>query len=403
MSDRIRIAHFSDTHLGYRGLNKADPDTGRNQRTIDVDRAFTRVVDDILRRDVDAIIHSGDVFHHTRPTWHSLRHFIRQMRRIEDAGIPTLVIAGNHDTPRMRTGGSAYSVLELALPKIRFVADYEAVQVEDDPFDALDLHIHAIPHGALTNPDPVFPRVVRGRRNVLVCHGMVPGILAPGVHAEPGEQQLTTALLDPQFDYIALGHYHVPTLAAPKAWYSGSTERMGFGDWNVTPGYNIVELGAPGATDEVIVEHIELPSRPMISLKPLYARGMLARDIADKVLDQLRGLNANDAMVRIELRETERAIRREAESILRREHEEFVWSLTVAQERVLFTPTVEESPAPIDGVPDLRSLFATFVGERTGPIFDETFATAFLERGDRALVDAMLAQETPEPEEAGAA
>ncbi len=155
MSDRIRIAHFSDTHLGYRGLTKVHPETGRNQRTMDVDAAFTRTIDDILRRHVDAVIHSGDVFHHTRPTWHSLRHFIRQMRRLEDAGIPTLVIAGNHDTPRMRTGGSAYSVLELALPKIRFVADYEDDHVLDASFDALNLHIHAIPHGALTNPDPV--------------------------------------------------------------------------------------------------------------------------------------------------------------------------------------------------------------------------------------------------------
>lgn len=403
MSDRLRIAHFSDSHLGYRGLTKVHADTGRNQRTIDVDDAFTRAIDDILTRNVDVIIHSGDVFHHTRPTWHSLRHFIRQMRRLENAGIPTLVIAGNHDTPRMRTGGSAYSVLELALPNIHFVADYKDVHVLDAPFDAFNLHIHAIPHGALTNPDPVMPQIAKGRRNILVCHGMVPGILAPGVHTEAGEQQLDTALLDARFDYIALGHYHVPVQAAPKAWYSGSTERMGFGDHDVTTGYNIVTIGEAGVDDNVEVEHIDLPARPMITLKPIYGNGLLARDIADKVLDQLQALGQPDAMARVEVRETERPIRREAESILRREYEQFVWSLTVAQERALFAPEADDAPSGIESVTDLRTLFTTFVGERIGTTYDQNFATEFLERGDRALMEAMMAQETPEPEEAGTA
>jgi exonuclease SbcD len=403
MSDRLRIAHFSDSHLGYRGLTKVHADTGRNQRTIDVDDAFTHAIDDILTQNVDVIIHSGDVFHHTRPTWHSLRHFIRQMRRLENAGIPTLVIAGNHDTPRMRTGGSAYSVLELALPNIHFVADYKDVHVLDAPFDAFNLHIHAIPHGALTNPDPVMPQIAKGRRNILVCHGMVPGILAPGMHTEAGEQQLDTALLDARFDYIALGHYHVPVQAAPKAWYSGSTERMGFGDHDVTTGYNIVTIGEAGVDDNVEVEHIDLPARPMITLKPIYGNGLLARDIADKVLNQLQALGQPDAMARVEVRETERPIRREAESILRREYEQFVWSLTVAQERALFAPEADDAPSGIEGVTDLRTLFATFVGERIGTTYDQNFATEFLERGDRALMEAMMAQETPAPEEAGTA
>jgi predicted phosphodiesterase len=192
MTETIRIAHITDTHLGYRALNKQDPETGRNQRTVDFERALETAIDDILRRDVDAIIHAGDVFHHSRPTWQSLRHFIQQFRRIEEAGIPTLVIAGNHDTPRLRTGGSAYSVLDLALSKIRFVADYEDVH-EAGIFKDLNLHVHAIPHGALTNDDPVIPEIWEGRRNILVTHGMVPGILDPGISAEPGEQILNTA------------------------------------------------------------------------------------------------------------------------------------------------------------------------------------------------------------------
>lgn len=399
----IRIAHISDTHLGYRGLNKIDPESGRNQRTMDVDHAFERAVNDILHRDVDLVIHSGDVFHHTRPTWHSLRHFIRQMRRIEHAGIPTVVIAGNHDTPRLRTGGSAYSVLDLALPEIFFAADYEDRHLHAEaPFAAMNLHLQAIPHGALTNPDPVAPWVIPGLRNILVCHGMVPGILKPGQHTEAGEQELNAALLDSRFDYIALGHYHVPMQPAPKAWYAGSTERYGFGDWDVTPGYTLVTMGDPGTAVEV--EHIDLPARPMITLKPVYgSNGSRAQDIVDKVIAQLGDTATPEAMVRVEVRETERPVRREVESILKRESESLCWSLTVAQERTLFTPEATGPTVDLDGVPDIRTLFRTFVTERTGTQYDDAFAQRFLERGDAALLDAIVAQETPTPEEAGTA
>src|SRR4051812_45427146 len=95
----IRIAHISDTHLGYRTNFKTDPISGRNQRLVDIEQAYRIAVDDILSRDVQLVIHGGDVFHHTRPTWTTLRWFISQTRRLTNAGLPVLVIGGNHDTP----------------------------------------------------------------------------------------------------------------------------------------------------------------------------------------------------------------------------------------------------------------------------------------------------------------
>ncbi|MBA3516681.1 MAG: metallophosphoesterase, partial [Rhizobiales bacterium] len=92
----LRLAHLADTHLGYHALHRVDPETGRNQRAVDVERAFAAAIDQILEGEVDLVIHAGDVFHHTRPSWSALQCFVRQMRRIEDAGIPCLVIGGNH-------------------------------------------------------------------------------------------------------------------------------------------------------------------------------------------------------------------------------------------------------------------------------------------------------------------
>jgi len=391
----LRISHFSDTHLGYRALPKQDPLTGRNQRAVDIELAFERVIEDIVARGVDVAIHSGDAFHHTRPSWHSLGHFIRHMRRLETAGIRSLVIGGNHDTPRLRRGGSAFSLLALVMPEVTFVTGYEGEHVV---WADLNLHIDAIPYGALTNPDPVLSQTVPGKRNVLVTHGLVPGTLVPGP-SEPGEQELSPSLLDADFDYVALGHYHIASQPRANAWYAGSTERTGWGDRDATPGYNLVELGEPGGP--VSVEHITIPVRPMIDLKPVNGEGREAREIVERVLEQLAKVDQPEAMTRVELRDTPRPVRREAESILRRESGEFVWSLSVVSPRSTMTDAGQ--PQGPDEMSDLRALVAEFVAARKGtPPYDDAFATVFLERGDRALAEALEAQATAIPDEEGA-
>jgi DNA repair exonuclease SbcCD nuclease subunit len=381
----LRLAHLADTHLGYRALYRADPATGRNQRAVDVERAYAAAVDDILGRGVDLVVHAGDVFHHTRPSWQALRCFVRETRRLEAAGVPTLVIAGNHDTPRLRTSGSAFSVLELALAEVRFVTGYALEEVD---FPELDLLVTAVPHGALTNPDPpqVFPAA--GRRNLLVTHGLVRGAL-PKHRGEPGEEELDEALLDPEFDYIALGHYHERGPQGNHAWYSGSTERTGWGDERATPGYLVVELGAPG--DEPRVTPVDLPARPMKTLSPLSGEGRTARELADIALDRARALGEPEAMVRVRLDDTPRAVRREAEAILRREAAQAVWSLQVTSPADILGPF--ERAADEATATDLLALFARFVDERAGPVYDAAFAAAFRARGGRALEEAMRAAE----------
>ena len=386
MSDSIRIAHFSDTHLGYRAFSKPDPLSGRNQRTIDTERAFERIVTSILANKPDLVIHSGDVFHHSRPSWHAVRHFVKQMRRIEESGIPTIVIAGNHDTPRLRTDGSVYSVLELALPGIRFVADYLDVN-EVKLAEHLNLHLHAVPHGALTNDDPVLPLLLPGKRNIMISHGVVPGAMPETTHGEPGEQRLDEALLDTGFDYIALGHYHVHSQAKTRAWYAGATERFGFGDFPAKPGYAMVTLHGEGSLPEI--EHIPIRTRPMLMPKPVYATTASAREIADRILGDLEKTAEPDAMVSIALRDFDRPLRREVESIIRRESGNFVWMVNFTADRqagALPNPTTE----PLQST-DLRTLFAQFVSEKTGAPLSKEFATRFLERGDRALETAILA------------
>src|SRR6476661_2271799 len=172
MSDLV-IAHISDTHLGYRAYFRSDAD-GRNLRSLDVEYSYRAVVDDFIRHgDINLIVHSGDVFHQSRPTWSAIRCFIEHTRRLEQLGVPIIIIAGNHDTAQLRTSNTVFS------------------GYEERAFDleALGLNVVAVPHGRLVS-GPIADIPLRvDRRNILVTHGLAP-TLAESPRHEIGETVL---------------------------------------------------------------------------------------------------------------------------------------------------------------------------------------------------------------------
>jgi hypothetical protein len=105
-----------------------------------------------------------------------------------------------------------------------------------------------------------------------------------------------------------------------------------------------------------------------------------AREIADIVLQRVERDAPPDGMARIEFRETTRPVRREAESILRREAADLVWSLEIRSPHDILAPFGDAQPTL--GVTDVFSLFDEYVTERQFPV---DFETDFKTRGRRAL------------------
>ncbi len=394
MTRPIRIAHISDTHLGYRALPHQDPLTGRNQRSVDVEQSFSAAIDDILRQEVDLVLHAGDVFHQSRPSWHAVRHFVMEMRRIEAAGVRSVVIAGNHDTPRYRAGGSVFSVLDVALPQTRVSAGYEE---EEITFEDIGIRVQTVPNGALVNPDKPVVYAQPGFNNILLIHGMLPGILPPGHVTEPGEQELDRELFEHDFAYIALGHYHISTSPIAGAWYAGSTERFGWGDREVKPGYLLLEMDASGLRGSP--EHRSVPCRPMHWLEPVYGDTLSADEMIDNVVDQLERLGDPRSITRVQIRNTDRQTAREVERRLRRAASGKTFHLTVTRYAPDAGPSQQmDEPTTMR---DLKTLFAEFVAERKGEHYSDEFATRFLERGTKALDDAQKIVDESQAEGSG--
>ena len=101
MGAAVKIAALGDAHLGRSYYSITDPDSGVNRRELDFEDSFRAAVALALAQAPDLIVWLGDVFDHPRPTYRSFRAAQRELFRIRDHGIPTVVISGNHDTPRL--------------------------------------------------------------------------------------------------------------------------------------------------------------------------------------------------------------------------------------------------------------------------------------------------------------
>ena len=89
---------MADTHLGFRQLHRVN-DAGRNEREQDVYDAFEQAISKVIEIAPDAVVHSGDLFDSYHPSSAALRIALDGFRRVREAGIPIVVIAGNHSTP----------------------------------------------------------------------------------------------------------------------------------------------------------------------------------------------------------------------------------------------------------------------------------------------------------------
>jgi DNA repair exonuclease SbcCD nuclease subunit len=199
-------------------------DAGVNAREQDVYDAFERVVNRILETKPDAVIHSGDFFHRPSPSNRALTFGLEQLRRIGQAGIPTVIIAGNHETPKTIYNSPILRALRT-LDHVHPVFGEKREQIVLG-----SVVVHGIPHindqrillNELERLEPVA-----GKCNILMLHT---SLGKKYLMEEYGEQIFPPAFEAKlgEFQYIALGHWHNCQAVDlhPCAWYSGSTERL---------------------------------------------------------------------------------------------------------------------------------------------------------------------------------
>ncbi len=293
----VRFLHTSDTHLGHQQYPRSDPKTGLNQREQDIYDTWAAFIDQAIETKPDAVIHAGDLFDGVRPSNRALAAAMDGFLRLSQAGIPTIVIAGNHDHPKMRGTGSPFRLFEH-LPRIHvaYKGRVETTSVEGVQF-------HAVPqcssaeqlHEQVTAIDTSTPG-----QHVLVIHGAVTTIDAFR-HAEFNEQSLDPAWFE-RFDHVCLGHYHNTTEVLPNAWYCGAPDRVSIAEAGDEKGYLDVDLEAG------TIQHRPLPVRPMMDLPIVQAAGLDAGAIEAAAKSAI-GRAPDGAIARLRIRDVDGSLR----------------------------------------------------------------------------------------------
>lgn len=309
----VRLAHFSDTHLGYEAY-RALGANGNNQRSVDIVRAFIAACKAIIDDDPPLVIHTGDVAerpHVSNNILIIIRQWFSKVAGIRPDGTrrQLVVIAGNHELPSSRRE-ACFLELYRDLPGVHVVTDdYRIVTFDDAGADggaSSDLEsvaVHCVPHDTLKDLaveqrfDEVQP--LPGQVNILAAHGVAGG---SGLFKRTmgREYEIPTDVLVRRWDYGALGHWHrqgpvalVGTgggknASSGRVWYAGSTENCGFGDLldnGTGRGYLRVSTNGSQMPD---VERVSLPIRTMYRLPVLEGAGMTPEQIADELRTRIK-------------------------------------------------------------------------------------------------------------------
>jgi exonuclease SbcD len=280
----MRFLHLSDLHIGKTLYGRSLLD---DQRHI-----LGGIVRLLVERAPDAVVIAGDIYDKYTPGSEAINLLDWFLTELAGVRIPALIIAGNHDNPRLIDyGGTFFGKNNIHIcgafsgePKTFACTDeHGAVVFHLLPYIKPSTVNDAIPEAKCADYGEAVAAALAGidfddgGRHVLVSHQFYD--TAEKTAATSDSEQLTVGGLDridaaalAGFDYAALGHLHRPQHvgAAGNVYYSGSPLKYSASECGGAKSANLVTLGAKG---DVSVE--------LIPLEPLHDSARLRGTLAE--------------------------------------------------------------------------------------------------------------------------
>ncbi|MEI2611624.1 MAG: exonuclease SbcCD subunit D [Candidatus Promineifilaceae bacterium] len=269
----IRLLHFADAHIDMANYGRHDPLTSLPVRVMDFLRALDQIVDRAIQEKVDLVLFAGDAYKDRNPQPTFQREWGKRIMRLSQAGIPTVLLVGNHDvSPASGRAHTLHEFETLAVPHIH-VADRitllgpqhlglpvqiitvpwvsrnalmtreEMIQKEvNEVLGALEERVGELIQRYIQSADPNLPLIVMAHTSV---QGATYGSERMVMLGQ--ELVLTPGLLrDKRLDYVALGHIHqhqsLNGTDHPPIVYPGSIERIDFGEAREAKGFVLAEV-----------------------------------------------------------------------------------------------------------------------------------------------------------------
>lgn len=320
----MKIIHTSDWHLGQH-FYRFDRD--------DEHEHFVKQLSDVVKvEQPDAIVVSGDVYDNAAPSVVAQQRFVQSMLALHDAcpKCQIVVTAGNHDS------GNRLNVLRPVWEKMGVKVIGACKRAEDGTFDANEFvvpigekgYVVAVPYFHPHNFPMAEADVEREKRQqrffekvmatatglneanlpiVLMAHLAVEGCNTQGHEdsAVGGMEKDSMTKLGSGYDYLALGHIHMPQNINDRVRYCGSPIPLSFSE-EYKHSVSVVEMEAHGDVPTIRELHI----RPLRDLRTILANsldealqklGMVESEIYVRILIDQEGILPADAEQRAQL------------------------------------------------------------------------------------------------------
>jgi DNA repair protein SbcD/Mre11 len=270
-STPLRVLFVSDTHLGFD--QPARPRIERRRRGPDFFACFERALEPALRGEADVVVHGGDLLYRSRVPASLVHRALAPLLRVADAGVPVLLVPGNHER-----GALPYPLL----------AAHERLHVLPGPSTVvIARHGRRVAFAGFPYARGVrqaFPallaatgyRQVEADARVLCIHQCVEGATCgppPGFTFRDGDDVVRACDLPADAAVVLCGHVHRHQvlrrdargrpLATPVV-YAGSVERTSFAERDEVKGFVVASIGTGGPGGRLLdCEFRSLPARPM--------------------------------------------------------------------------------------------------------------------------------------------
>ncbi|MBW4483429.1 MAG: exonuclease subunit SbcD [Tildeniella torsiva UHER 1998/13D] len=289
----ITLLHLSDIHMGSGFAHgRLNPETGLNTRLEDFIAALTRCIDRALAESVALVLFGGDAFPDATPPPLVQQALARQFCRLSAAGIPTVLLVGNHDQHAQGMGGASLSIYRtLGVPGVMVGDRLETHRIDtrNGPVQVVTLpwltkstlltrpetegfsmaqvnellldRLRVALEGEIRRLDPAIPAILLAHAMVDTATYGAERFLATG----RGFNIPMAMLARPCFDYVALGHVHRYQVLCeqPLMIYPGSIERVDFSEEAEAKGYLLVQV----SKENTQAEFCPLPVRPFKTIQ----------------------------------------------------------------------------------------------------------------------------------------
>ena len=324
------ILHVADIHIGVENYSTIDPETGLSTRLLDFLKSFDEVVDYAIEKKADLILLCGDMYKSRNPTQTHQREFAKRISKLSNYNIPVVLVVGNHDVPHVLERASALEIFgTLDVPNI-YIGDSIQTHLIDTANGSIQ--ITTLPwirrSGFLSRentrdltPNEINEAIQERLSNMIRIEAKkldpnIPAILAGHVTvsgAKTSSEQLMTLGRDyllltsdialSEFDYIALGHIHKHQILNknPYVVYSGSIERVDFGEENDVKGFCSIEINPNNNIGQRLInfEFIPTKARKFITININIADN--DENPNDTIVSTINKSNIKDSIVRINI------------------------------------------------------------------------------------------------------